>query len=255
MNIPVEEMNDILMHYGTPRHSGRYPYGSGKNPYQHTGDFLSRIDELKSKGLTDTEIAKAMGLTTTQFRIQRLLANDERRALEVERAKSLRSDGYNNREIARIMGYNNESSIRSLLNADSEARMNLARTTANKLKQQVDENGMIDVGVGAERYLGVSREKMNEALYILELEGYNCFGGGVPQVTNKGKQTNLQVLCPPGTPYKEITKTWTDKNGEEHTKIIKTSNAIYDFDKVHSLKEVCDEISYDGGDSFFILKV
>lgn len=250
MNPIAEEMNDILMHYGTPRHSGRYPWGSGDNPYQHSGDFLGRVEEYKRQGLSDTEIAKAMGLTTTQFRIQRSLANDERRSLEVERAESLQSDGYNPSEIARIMGYNSESSIRSLLNAESETRMKLAKTTAEKLKQQVDENGMIDVGVGAERYLGVSREKLNEALYILELEGYNTFGGGVPQVTNKGKQTNIRVLCPPETPYKEVTRTWTDKNGEVHTKNTKVSSAIYEFDKVHSLKEVCDDISYDGGDSF-----
>lgn len=27
--------NDELMHYGTPRHSGRYPWGSGDRPHQH----------------------------------------------------------------------------------------------------------------------------------------------------------------------------------------------------------------------------
>ena len=46
MNSIVE---DILMHYGMPRRSGRYPYGSGENPYQHSGDFLSRVQELKKK--------------------------------------------------------------------------------------------------------------------------------------------------------------------------------------------------------------
>ena len=40
--------DDILMHYGMPRRSGRYPWGSGDNPYQHSGDFLSRVEELKS---------------------------------------------------------------------------------------------------------------------------------------------------------------------------------------------------------------
>ena len=250
MNQVAEEMKDILMHYGTPRHSGRYPWGSGENPYQRNGDFLSRVDELKGQGLSDTEIAKAMGLTTTQFRTQRSLAKDERRALEVERAKSLQSDGYNPSEIARMMGYNSESSIRSLLNSDSEARMNQARVTAENLKRQVDEHGMIAISAGTERYLGVSREKLEEALYILELEGYNHFGGGVPQVTNKGQQTNIRVLCPPDTPYKEITRTYTDKNGEVHEKITKVSSAIYDFDKIHPLEEVCDSISYDNGDSF-----
>ena len=250
MNQVAEEMKDILMHYGTPRHSGRYPWGSGENPYQRNGDFLSRVDELKGQGLSDTEIAKAMGLTTTQFRTQRSLAKDERRALEVERAKALQSDGYNPSEIARMMGYNSESSIRSLLNSDSEARMNQARVTAENLKRQVDEHGMIAISAGTERYLGVSREKLKEALYILELEGYNHFGGGVPQVTNKGQQTNIRVLCPPDTPYKEITRTYTDKNGEVHEKVTKVSSSIYDFDKVHPLEEVCDSISYDNGDSF-----
>ena len=84
---PIAE--EILMHYGMPRRSGRYPWGSGENPYQHSGDFLSRIDELKSQGMSDTEIAKAMGLTTTQYRTQKSLAKDERRALDVARAKSL----------------------------------------------------------------------------------------------------------------------------------------------------------------------
>ena len=67
------------------------------------------------------------------------------------------------------------------------------------------------------------------------MEGYNTFGGGVPQVTNKGKQTNLKVLCPPDTPYK------VDENGR------KTSSAIYDFENINSVR---DYISYDGGDSF-----
>lgn len=48
---------DELMHYGTPRHSGRYPWGSGENPYQRTGDFLSRIKELQDKGLSEKDLS------------------------------------------------------------------------------------------------------------------------------------------------------------------------------------------------------
>lgn len=214
-----------LIHYGIPRRSGRYPWGSGKEPYQHSGDFLSRIDELKKQGLSDTEIAKSMGLTTTQFRTQRSLAKDERRAIEVETAKDLRNKGYSLNEIAEKMGYNNDSSVRSLLNENSEARMNQAKKTAEFLKKQIDEKGMIDVGAGVERELGISKEKMKEALYILELEGYPTYGGRVPQVTNKGKQTTLRVVCPPGTEHKDI----------------------YDYDKINSLK---DYVSHDEGETF-----
>lgn len=214
-----------LIHYGMPRRSGRYPWGSGKEPYQHSGDFLSRIDELKKQGLSDTEIAKSMGLTTTQFRTQRSLAKDERRAIEVETAKDLRNKGYSLNEIAEKMGYNNDSSVRSLLNENSEARMNQVKKTAEFLKKQIDEKGMIDVGAGVERELGISKEKMKEALYILELEGYPTYGGRVPQVTNKGKQTTLRVVCPPGTEHKDI----------------------YDYDKINSLK---DYVSHDEGETF-----
>ena len=63
-------LEDILMHYGMPRRSGRYPWGSGDDPYQHSGDFLSRVQELKKTGTSETDIAKNMGLTTTQLRTQ-----------------------------------------------------------------------------------------------------------------------------------------------------------------------------------------
>ena len=216
---------DILMHYGVQRRSGRYPWGSGDNPYQRTGDLLSRIEELKKQGKSELEIAQALSLTTTQLRIQKALANRERRSLEIARIRSLESDGYNRSEIARMMGYNSESSIRSLLNEQAEARMNKSEKMAEFLKKQIAEKGMIDVGVGVERELNISRAKLEEALYILELEGYPVYGGGISQVTNAGKQSNMKVICPPGTEHKEI----------------------YEFDRI---KTINDYISHDGGETF-----
>lgn len=220
---PIAE--EILMHYGTPRHSGRYPWGSGDNPYQHSGDFLSRVENLKSQGLTEKQIADDMGLTTTQLRAYKSIAKSERRSLEVERAKSLRDEGKSLNEIAKIMGYSNDSSIRSLLNENSEKRMNQAQTTANFLKEQIKKKGMIDVGEGVEKELGISKEKLGQALSILEAEGYPVYGGGVPQATNPGRQTNLKVVCPPDTKHKEI----------------------YNYENIHSVR---DYISYDNGESF-----
>lgn len=222
-------MNDVtesvLIHYGMPRRSGRYPWGSGDNPYQHSGDFLSRIVELKSQGLSETEIAKSLNLSSTEYRAYKAIAKNERRALDVATAKGLREKGYSLNEIAEKMGYTNDSSVRSLLNEGSEARMNQAQKTAEFLKKQIDEKGMIDVGVGVERELGISKEKLNQALVILEAEGYPVYGGGVPQVTNPGKQTNIKVICPPGTEHKDI----------------------YDYENIHS---VTDYISHDGGETY-----
>ena len=44
---------DELMHYGMPRRSGRYPWGSGKDPYQHCTDFLSRVQYMVDNGVSD----------------------------------------------------------------------------------------------------------------------------------------------------------------------------------------------------------
>ena len=139
MNPIVEEMNDILIHYGMPRRSGRYPWGSGENPYQHSIDFLGRIETLKKSGWSETpeNIKNEFGLTTTQYRAQKSLAKDERRMYDVARAKSLSKDGLGPTEIGKIMGIN-ESSVRSLLDSNSESRMLKAIETADFIKKQLE---------------------------------------------------------------------------------------------------------------------
>ena len=182
-------VEDYLMHYGMPRRSGRYPWGSGDDPYQHGGrDFLSRVEELKGSGWTETpeNIKEAFGLTTTQYRIEKSLCKDQRRMYQVATAKSLKEDGKGATEIGKIMGIN-ESTVRSLLDDKSEARMKQAIETANFIKKNIDEKGMIDVGTGVERELNISKEKLNTALYLLEREGYPVYKGGIPQATNPGQ--------------------------------------------------------------------
>lgn len=196
--------DDYLKHYGVPRRSGRYPWGSGKETYQRTGDFLSRIDEFKKKGMSEKDIATAFGLTTSKLRVQQSMAKAERRAKDVDRAMSLRNKGLSLNQIAKEMGFKNDSSVRSLLNERSAQRMDEAANVAKTLKKHVDEKGMIDVGAGVERELATSKEKMKQALYMLEMEGYKVYGGGIAQVTNSGKQTTLKVLAPPDTEHKDI---------------------------------------------------
>lgn len=236
-NPPLREVyEDYLMHYGVGHdkggHSGRYRWGSGKDPYQHVGDFLSRIDELKKQGLSESEIAGALGIvgkdgkpSTSKLRTQISLANSEKRSEQVALARKLRDEGHSLMSITKQMGYENDSSIRSLLDKDAEFRMNQAQKTADFLIDQVNQKGMIDIGKGIEKELGISREKFEQAIYIAEMQGYERFGAGVPQVTNPGKQTNIQVLCKPGTEHKEI----------------------YNFDEIKSINEYQ---SHDGGDTF-----
>lgn len=234
----VDDSSAILAHYGVGkldgapgRGSGRYPLGSGENPNQHgSKTLLTRIKELEEMpdlqywdddgNIYKGEQAVAKYIlgpkgTTTQLRIEKSLASNEERALKVATARYLRDQGMSLNQIAKEMGFANDSSVRSLLNEDSKTRTLKAQTTADYLKQIVDDKGLVDVGKGVEKELHVSREKLEQALYILERDGYEVYGGGIPQVTNKGQQTNQKVLGPPGTKWKEI----------------------YDWSNVHSVKD------------------
>lgn len=222
---PVVE--DILMHYGMPRRSGRYPWGSGDDPYQRNRDFLSRVEELKKRGWTETaeNIKKEFGLTTGQYREEKSICKDQRRLQDVARAKSLKADYLSNTEIGRIMGIN-ESSVRSLLDPKAEARMMETGKTVKFLRDQVNEKGMIDVGVGVGKELNISDTRLETALYYLsEKEGYPVYNGRFQQPTNPGQWTTQRVLCKPGTEYKEI----------------------YNLDQVKTIK---DYISRDDGQTY-----
>lgn len=198
----VEE--DILMHYGVKRRSGRYPWGSGDNPYQHGGDFLARVEELQRLGKTEKQIADELHLSTTDLRMQVRVAKHERRALQADRACSLREDGKTLDEIASILGYANDSSVRALLNENTAANKNKAQATAEILKKELAEKGAIDVGTGVERQLGVSTGVLQEALFILETEGYNRYGVGVPQVNDPKKRTITPVISVPEIDQREV---------------------------------------------------
>lgn len=198
----VEE--DILMHYGVKRRSGRYPWGSGDNPYQHGGDFLARVEELQRLGKTEKQIADELHLSTTDLRMQVRVAKHERRALQADRARSLREDGKTLDEIASILGYANDSSVRALLNENTAANKNKAQATAEILKKELAQKGAIDVGTGVERQLGVSTGVLQEALFILETEGYNRYGVGVPQVNDPKKRTITPVISVPEIDQREV---------------------------------------------------
>lgn len=195
--------DDILMQYGVKRRSGRYPWGSGDKNYQHSGDFLSRVQELKGSGLSEKEIVNVLGLdSSTQLRVAYTVAKNERRKLLVARAKALAEDGLNPTDIGKEMGLN-ESSVRSLLNEESAVRMNQAEHAKQKLADELATKGVLDVGAGVERELGVSRQKLEEAIYMLEAEG-TAIRDGVSVPTGPGKQTNIMIIRKPDIETRDI---------------------------------------------------
>ena len=226
--------SDTIEHYGMPRRSGRYPYGSGKDPYQGSMDFLGRVEDLRKQGFTytdetgkkwtgDTAIAKSMGLSTNKFRTELGLASEERKMYNIATAKALKQDGLNTSEIGRKMGVP-ESTVRGWFKAEDDSKFTKSREIANTIRERVDKVGMVDVGSGVEKELRISKEQLDKSLYLLEREGYPVYSGRVEQVTNRGQWTTQKVICPPGTEHKEI----------------------YNLENVHTLN---DYISRDGGET------
>lgn len=198
---------NYLEHYGTPRHSGRYPWGSGENPYQHSISFLASINEIKKENpkATDKEIADLLGMTTTDLRARRSRANDEIRAAKAAEAQRLVDKGVSKTEIARRMGLSSESSVRSLLKQGVSERAQATQNTINVLKDAVSKYQYIDIGPGSEIDVGISATRLKTAYKALEEQGYKVYNLKVDQL-GTGYKTTIKTLCPPGTEYMELVR-------------------------------------------------
>jgi len=147
-------------------------------------------------------------MNTRQLREQRSIARAQKRAADAAQAMRLKEKGYSNVAIGERMGIN-ESSVRSLLDPALKERASSTATTALMLKDAVDNKGLIDIGVGVETHLGISRTKLNTAAAMLVEEGYTVHTIQVQQV-GTGKYTNIKVLAPPGTTLSEVSKNRAD---------------------------------------------
>jgi len=198
-----------LAHYGILRRSGRYPWGSGgpefggRTQAARNKTFLDYLHDLRKSGLSEVEIARGMGISTTQLRAANSIAKNQIRAANISQAERLRAKGYSNPAIAERMGLAGESSVRALLADGAKDRADILTSTADMLRKQVEDKKYIDVGLGVENQIGVSKERLNTAVAILREEGYPVHSIKVPQI-GTGKDTELKVLAAPGTTWKEV---------------------------------------------------
>jgi DNA-binding NarL/FixJ family response regulator len=193
-----------LKHYGILRKSGRYPWGSGGNPQQRSKTFLGMVDDLKKEGLTDVEISKSFGMSTSELRAQKSIAKSAKRAADSSMALRLKDKGYSNIAIGERMGIN-ESSVRSLLDPALKERSAITNTTTKVLKEAVKNKGYIDVGIGVERHLGISRSKLQTAVFAMKDQGYKVHYVPVEQL-GTGKKTHIMVLTDKDKTYSNVYK-------------------------------------------------
>jgi hypothetical protein len=202
----IIDVDEYLEHYGTPRHSGRYPWGSGddENPGKRNKAFLDYVDGLKKQGMSETEVARGLGISTTQLRAAKTIAKNAQKQSDIARAQRLKEKGLSNVAIGESM-HINESSVRALLAPGQKDKIDVLESTSNMLKDQVEKKGLIDIGTGVEHHLGISRTKLNTAVALLEEQGYKKHYVKVEQL-GTGKQTTIKVLSKPGVPYADVYK-------------------------------------------------
>lgn len=192
-NSNEQSEKDILKHYGTPRHSGRYPWGSGKNP-QRSKNFLQRADELAAQGLSKKQIAEAFGMSTGDYVAMRRIYKNQLGAQNQADALKLKDKGYSNVAIAEKLGIS-EGTVRNLLDPAKTRREDRVANVANNLEELLKEKPYLDVGEGVNRQLNISEEQLHAALLLMEDEGFNVYDYRLPQVSNPRQFTNLKILC------------------------------------------------------------
>ena len=215
-------MDDELMHEGRDKEhtsvpggpgSGRYASGSGEKPFQHgSGTFYEHVMKYREDGYSDNEIAEKMGMSLKEFRAQYSISRSEERLKTLYQVKGLVKQGYSQSEIGRMLG-KNESVIRSMLKPEYEASLRKTTNTADVLRQLVLEKKYLDIGTGAEIELGVTNDRLDYAVQMLENEGFKKHYLKVPQVTDPSKFTWVEVLTPPDVPWTEVNEHQMDIQG------------------------------------------
>lgn len=193
-----------LEHQGTPHqgsipHSGRYSWGSGENSYQRATSWSDKVAKYRKTGLTDTQIATKLGITTSEFRARNTIANQTIRLKNQSMIMELHEKGLGPTEISRRTGIP-ESSVRMNLNEQVRHNVNRMESVKNDLKELIKENPYLDVGLGSAQQLGIKENTLKRAVQQLEAEGYHMHKVYVKNATNDDHWVEMKVLTKESNP-------------------------------------------------------
>nr|DAD63868.1 MAG TPA: RNA dependent RNA polymerase [Caudoviricetes sp.] len=193
-----------LEHQGTPHqgnvpHSGRYAWGSGENAYQRATSWSDTVAKHRKLGLSDTQIATKLGITTSEFRARNTIANQTIRLRNQSMILELHEKGLGPTEISRRTGIP-ESSVRMNLNEQVRHNVNRMESVKNDLKALIKENPYLDVGLGSAQQLGIKENTLKRAVQQLEAEGYHMHKVYVKNATNDDHWVEMKVLTKEANP-------------------------------------------------------
>lgn len=184
--------------------------------YKVDSDFDKQIKALTKEGYSDAQIALGLGVETSKLKALKSIATNTAKLELIEKDRKLMegvkdADGNwiqqpieNRSERARILGLA-EGTLRSMENGSVEDNSKVIFNTADILRQEMQEHKYVHVGKGAAERLGIKPDKLNVALEVLKLEGYNVMNTQVEQLgSQKNNKTSVLTLVPPGVEYSEL---------------------------------------------------
>lgn len=190
--------HSYILHYGTKRHSGRYPWGSGEHPYQDEAWFKGWSDLRKT--MSEKQIGEQYGMTLKEIRYRHSYGKDAEKAANIAHAQELRyTRQMSPKAIAEKMGVS-ESTVNAWLKPRAEERARETRDLADKLIESANKNKdikCIDVGKGVSNIIGCNPTKLEAALTVLKDEGYLVVKKPVPNPMNIKKNTEMMFLYVP----------------------------------------------------------
>ena len=210
----LSELKEIK-HYGIKRRSGRYPWGSGDNPFQrYNRDFSKQVSEMASQGMSQTDIAAAMGFLRKDKNTGEMVGDTRglRTAIQITKEQVMRQDqtdvyklkskGMSDKAIAEQLGIS-ETLVRKYRSEDYERKKATTMDTVKDLAKYADEKKFLDVGKGIAIDLNISEDRMKNALKFLEAQGYHVYPYRQLQL-GTGHHTDRKILCPPDVTYAEM---------------------------------------------------
>ena len=242
---------------GAPIGSGRYPLGSGEEPYQHEDGINVIYNQLMKSGMTQKEVAKALNIVdykhpdgnVKKLRDMVSIAKEDELIAKRTYVYQMKQHGWSNTEIAKRMNVR-ESTVRELYKAYENRREDTISNIADTLKANIDKDGRyIDVGPGIELEMGTTKNKLDAAVTKLEMEGYSKVVIQVPQMGLRPNQkTYVTVIAPPGTEYKDVMRNMTNIKTMDDTFVEggKVTEKIHYPDEVSSSR-VMVRYAEDGG--------
>lgn len=237
-------MNDAIFHVGVKRRSGRYGWGTGENPYQHEPWFRwgESLYKLRSEGLTDKEIAKVLSeefnlklKSSGDIRAWDTIYKNQRTRELIAYANHLRNEcDWSNTAIAARLGVS-EGTVRNYLKPGAEENSIIVNTVADKLREDIKNNKFVDIGVGIEANMGISKERLRAAVKLLEAEGYRIYDLKQNQA-GTGNSTSIKMIGI-DDPNKTSKENWNEarqafKNGEVYIPSSSSEDGGRTFQKI-----------------------